>query len=81
MLLKSYTKEISRHKCNSGFESVYCIARLDRDINAVIPYLNAALGVFEAKRCDTCGELTFVNKLRVKGDGSLVCIPCSGYEE
>ena len=43
MLLKSYTKEISRHKCNSGFESVYCIARLDRDINAVIPYLNAAL--------------------------------------
>lgn len=36
-------------------------------------------GVFEAKRCDTCGELTFVNKLRVKSDGSLVCIPCSGY--
>jgi len=36
-------------------------------------------GVFEAKRCDTCGELTFVNKLRVKGDGSLVCIPCSDY--
>ena len=38
-------------------------------------------GVFEAKRCNSCGELTFVNKLRVKGDGSLVCIPCSGYEE
>ena len=36
-------------------------------------------GVFEAKRCDACGELTFVNKLRVKDDGSLVCIPCSGY--
>ena len=38
-------------------------------------------GVFEAKRCDACGELTFVNKLRVKEDGALVCIPCSGYGE
>lgn len=38
-------------------------------------------GVFEAKRCNACGELTFVNKLHVKGDGSLVCIPCSGYGE
>ncbi|MFH2046949.1 MAG: FmdE family protein [Pseudomonadota bacterium] len=38
-------------------------------------------GVFEAKRCDTCGELTFVNKLRIKEDGALVCIPCSGYGE
>ena len=79
MLLKSYIKEIFRAKCNPGFESVHCIAHLDQDINAVIPYLNAALGVFEAKRCDTCGELTFVNKLRVKDDGSVVCIPCSGY--
>ncbi|WDN87430.1 formylmethanofuran dehydrogenase subunit E [Desulfosarcina sp. BuS5] len=38
-------------------------------------------GVFETKRCDTCGEVTFVNKLRIKGDGSMACIPCSGYEE
>ncbi|GAB6887091.1 FmdE family protein [Desulfothermus okinawensis JCM 13304] len=37
--------------------------------------------VFEAKRCDVCGELTFVNKLRVLEDGKLVCIPCSGYED
>lgn len=37
--------------------------------------------VFEAKRCDVCGELTFVNKLRVIEDGKLVCIPCSGYED
>ncbi|WDN87429.1 hypothetical protein BuS5_00397 [Desulfosarcina sp. BuS5] len=43
MLLKSYTKEISRPKCNPGFESVHCTARLDQDIGAVIPYLNAAL--------------------------------------
>jgi len=38
-------------------------------------------GVFEAKRCDKCGELTFVNRLRVGPDGKLVCIPCSGYDE
>lgn len=36
-------------------------------------------GVFEAKRCETCGEVTFVNKLRQSLDGKLVCIPCSGY--
>ena len=38
-------------------------------------------GVFEAKRCDKCGEVTFVNKLRIRPDGKLVCIPCSGYTE
>ncbi len=37
-------------------------------------------GVFAAKRCKKCGELTFVNKLRETEDGNLVCIPCSGYE-
>lgn len=37
-------------------------------------------GVFAAKRCTTCGEITFVNKLRETEDGNLVCIPCSGYE-
>lgn len=36
-------------------------------------------GVFEAKRCESCGEVTFVNKLRQSLDGKLVCIPCSGY--
>ena len=36
-------------------------------------------GVFTAKPCAKCGELTFVNKLRETEDGSLVCIPCSGY--
>ncbi len=38
-------------------------------------------GVFTAKRCAICGELTFVNKMRVTEKGELVCIPCSGYQE
>jgi formylmethanofuran dehydrogenase subunit E len=38
-------------------------------------------GIFTAKRCDTCGEMTFVDKLRVTVDGRLVCIPCSGYTD
>ena len=40
-----------------------------------------AKGVFAAKRCTQCGELTFVNKLRETEDGNLACIPCSGYGE
>ncbi|MDA8087371.1 MAG: hypothetical protein M0Z75_11785 [Nitrospiraceae bacterium] len=35
--------------------------------------------IFEAERCEHCGELTFVNKLRLTTEGKLVCIPCSGY--
>ncbi len=35
---------------------------------------------FTAKRCEACGELTFVNKLRVSEEGKLVCMPCSGYK-
>ncbi|MBI9075172.1 MAG: hypothetical protein JEZ02_07155 [Desulfatibacillum sp.] len=38
-------------------------------------------GVFAAKPCAKCGELTFVNKLRETEDGDLMCIPCSGYGE
>jgi len=38
-------------------------------------------GIFTAKGCALCGELTFVNKLRVTEDGRLVCIPCSGYAD
>jgi len=38
-------------------------------------------GVFAAKSCENCGELTFVNKLRQTVDDKQVCIPCSGYEE
>jgi len=39
----------------------------------------ARKGVFEAKPCALCGELTFVGKLRMTVDGKLTCIPCSGY--
>ncbi len=38
-------------------------------------------GIFDAKRCDNCGEITFVNKLRLSSDGRLLCIPCSAYGE
>lgn len=38
-------------------------------------------GVFAARPCEACGELTFVNKLRQTVDGKLACIPCSGYDE
>ena len=50
MLLKGYSKEIFRPECNPGFESVHCIAHLDQDISAVLPYLNAVLGGFEYLR-------------------------------
>lgn len=47
MLLRSYRKEIFRPACNPGFESLHCIARLDQDVSAALPYLNAVLGGFE----------------------------------
>jgi len=47
MLLKSYTKEISRPACNPSFQSLHCIAHLDQDISEVLPFLNASLGGFE----------------------------------
>jgi len=37
--------------------------------------------VFETQRCESCGELTFVNKLRLGRNGQVVCLPCSGYKE
>lgn len=38
-------------------------------------------GIFECRRCDSCGEMTFANKLRITPEGKTVCIPCSGYDE
>jgi formylmethanofuran dehydrogenase subunit E len=38
-------------------------------------------GVFDAGRCEKCGELTFVNKLRVSIDKKIVCMSCSEYDE
>ena len=36
-------------------------------------------GTFKTRRCSHCGEVTFVNKLRVTENGDFVCIPCSGW--
>jgi ArsR family metal-binding transcriptional regulator len=47
MLLKSYRKEIFRPECNPSFESLHCIAHLDQDVSAALPFLNAVLGGFE----------------------------------
>lgn len=46
MFLKSWTKETSRAECRPEAQTVHCIARLEQDIGAVIPYLNAVLGGF-----------------------------------
>lgn len=47
MLLKSYSKEVFRAKCNPSFESVHCIASLEQNIAEALPYLNSVLGGFE----------------------------------
>jgi ArsR family metal-binding transcriptional regulator len=47
VLLKTYTKKIFRAECNPQFESLHCIARLDQDVSAALPYLNSVLGGFE----------------------------------
>jgi ArsR family metal-binding transcriptional regulator len=47
MLLKNYTKEIFRPKCNPSFQSLHCIAHLEQDVSEALPYLNASLGGFE----------------------------------
>lgn len=44
MLLTGYRKEITRPECNPDFQSLHCIAHLDDDIGAVLPYVNAELG-------------------------------------
>lgn len=47
MLLRGYQKVIFRPEMNPQFESLHCIAHLEQDIAAVLPYLNAVLGGFE----------------------------------
>ena len=44
MFLKEYRQEIFRPECNPNFQSVHCIAHLERDIREVLPYLNTVLG-------------------------------------
>ena len=38
-------------------------------------------GIFDTKPCAECGELVFINKLRLGSDDKLRCLPCSGYLE
>ncbi|MGD8961535.1 MAG: hypothetical protein PVF29_09080 [Desulfobacterales bacterium] len=42
--MRSYKKVIFRPEQNPDFESLHCIAKLDQDISAVLPYLNTHLG-------------------------------------
>jgi len=52
------------------------------DIGKIKPFeVKKGKGVFEAKRCEVCGEVTFVNKLRFGIDGKIVCMGCSEYDE
>jgi ArsR family metal-binding transcriptional regulator len=44
MLLKGWTKEITRVECRPESQTVHCIAHLNENIGKVIPYLNAVLG-------------------------------------
>lgn len=44
MLLKGWTKEITRAECRPESQTVHCIARLNENIGGAIPYLNAVLG-------------------------------------
>jgi ArsR family metal-binding transcriptional regulator len=46
MLLKGYTLEIFRSKCNAGAYTLHCFAHLHDDVGAVLPYLNTDLGGF-----------------------------------
>ena len=46
MLLKTYSRRLFRAECNPLFESLHCIAALDQDVSAALPYLNSVLGGF-----------------------------------
>lgn len=47
MLLESYSLKIFNSECNPGAMSVHCMACLDQDVGAALPYLNTNLGGFE----------------------------------
>jgi ArsR family metal-binding transcriptional regulator len=44
MLLKSFRMEFSNAACRPEAQTMHCVARLDQDVGAAIPYLNAVLG-------------------------------------
>ena len=43
-VISGYQIKIFRAECNPNFQSVHCIAHLERDISEVLPYLNTVLG-------------------------------------
>ncbi len=47
MLLKDYTLEIFKSKCQADAKGVHCFAHLEQDVSEALPYLNAVLGGFE----------------------------------
>ncbi|CCK82106.1 MULTISPECIES: (Fe-S)-binding protein [Desulfobacula] len=47
MLLKKYTLEIFKSKCQADAKGVHCFAHLEQDVSDTIPYLNTVLGGFE----------------------------------
>ena len=47
MLLKKYTLEIFKSKCQSDAKGVHCFAHLEQEVRDAIPYLNSVLGGFE----------------------------------
>lgn len=47
MLLKDYSLEIFKSKCQAGAKGVHCFAHLQQDVSEALPYLNAVLGGFE----------------------------------
>ena len=47
MLLKDYSIEIFKSKCQADAKGVHCFAHLHQDVSDVLPYLNAVLGGFE----------------------------------
>ncbi len=47
MLLKDYSLEIFKSKCQADAKGVHCFAHLSQDVSQVLPYLNFVLGGFE----------------------------------
>lgn len=47
MLLKEYTLEVFKSKCQPGALGVHCHAHFKQNVGCALPYLNAVLGGFE----------------------------------
>ncbi len=47
MLLKDYSLEIFKSKCQADAKGVHCFAHLEHDVSEALPYLNSVLGGFE----------------------------------